>query len=1042
MTFGGNPQLEKKWTNNLPIIWKRNIKSLIKSDRQKALKVFFENFKIEKESKHMKYGLELLLPDSLNLIANSFKDLKIEETTNFLELIASDSFTPYIIGLNKESQEAILNQIYQTRKANLIDGGLIRLIVPQIDFRLAEILYSKLTNEVSKSQKLVSMEIIKLWGSINHKIFSILLKEYLKKPIKPFQKFFREISPNDRIEAIQLEQSVLTNSIQQLNKILPLFSTTKDDLLYIYELLPKLQTKLNEPLNKWLSEKDIDYDCLLQIHKSRMEEENENFILDFLTNGIDKDRYQVSDVLISLLNIREEMAHDLLKKLSSMKNFVIIEIIISLISSLDENQVSIYSKFLHSELEKYSNEKTEFVLLAYVNSMYEYQQNLYLSILQKVSTKNWKEMIDALQSKDFPSSPLIIHLFSTNSKREKRNIGRYIIKTNAITKLNVLFQDFDIFHSILTTNKKLEVDIQDQIMPFVSFHVKRNFSKIIQIGEKLTFPRHVLSSVMEDHQFNLLLDPIISSSVFLESWKDIFILNVKETLPITLKRYTEDLPRNVKKKENLTAILKMLIKLEPIQFWEYIYKYSEKDISESSLKPIIKYGFEVSIPNIGEILSKMPEFQLTYIIENILPDFTSMGSKILYSLFTIHNISEIQESAIRRVIIELIKLDQDTFLLITLIRCSKIINNPDLKDFTLQIVPYLISNYPFSSFSIIANYELDSLFNPLKSYIMSLEKTEAENLILLVIPKLKSERFEPMIIDRILPPLAAQTNDTSLFNRLCEKYEEEEFKSGGKKIFKTILFNLIGKSSNSDFQIFNILRQKPRSQSLLIPLFLTKTSIQNIERILLDQTFGPLETQILRGIINYFETDPPKDPESYFFSLYQQSSEKEDVQEAILPLLGEYFSWQNLPVLMELPEKEKYSRSYEKALAKFASRFNITSSRGLKTIWNSGLKNIYNQTSSQSSSLLQSHCPQCGNPILEGQKNCGFCNQGLTCSICRKSVVLMQREDIVQCPQCGNFFHRSHIRESVKIKKNCPVCNVSLREKEVESLSNYNFLFQ
>ncbi len=1042
MTFGGNPQLDKKWTSNLPIIWKRNIKSLVKSDRQKALKLFFENYKIGKESKRMKYGLELLLPESLNLIANSFKDLKIEETTSFLELIASDSFIPYIIGLNKESQEAILNQIYQTRKANLTDEGLIRLIIPQIDYRLVEILYCKLTDEVSKSQKLISLEIIKLWGNMNKKILSILLKEYLKKPNEPFQTFFREISPNDRIEAIKLEQGVLTNSVHQLNKILPLFSTTKDDLLYIYELNPELQAKLKESLINWLSEQDIDYNGLLQIHKSRVKEENANLIIDFLKNGIDKDRYQVSDVLISLLKIREEMAHELLKKLDSMKKFVTIEFIISLISRLDENQVSIHSEFLHSELEKYSNEKTELVLTAYLNSIYEYQQNLYLPILQKATAKNWKELIDVLQSKDFPSSPRIINLFSTNSKREKRNIGQYIIKTNGITKLIVLFQDFDIFHSILTTNKKLSVDIQDQIMPFLNFHVKRNFSKIIQIGEKLTFSRHVLSSVMEDNQFNLLLDTIISSSEFLEAWKDIFILRVKETLLITLKRYSEDLPRNTKKKENLTSILKMLINLEPMEFWKYIYQYSEKDISESSLKPIIRYGFEVSIPNIGEVLSKMPEFQITYIIENILPDFTSIGPKVLYSLFTIQNISEIQESAIRRVIIELINLDQDTFLLISLMRCSKIISNPELKDFAFRIVPSLISTYPYSSFSIIANYELDSLFSPLKSYLMSLEKTETENLLLLVIPKLKSERFEPMIIDRILPLMAAHINDTSLFNRLCEKYEEEEFESGGKRIFKTILLNLIGKSSRYDFQIFNILKQKPRSQSLLIPLFLTKTTIKNIERILLDPTFWPLEPQILRAIINYFETEPPEDPESYFFSLYQQSREKEDVQEAILPLLGEYFSWQNLPRLMELPEKEKYGRSYEKALAKFASRFNITSSRGLKVIWNSGLKNIYDQTSSQSSSLLQSHCPQCGNPILEGQKNCGFCNQRLTCSICRKSVVLMQREDIIQCPQCGNFFHRSHILESVKLKKSCPVCNVSLREREVESLSNYEFFFQ
>jgi hypothetical protein len=719
-----------------------------------------------------------------------------------------------------------------------------------------------------------------------------------------------------------------------------------------------------------------------------------------------------------------------------------IEIIISLISRLDGNQVSGHSKFLQSELENYSNEHIQLILTAYLNSIYEYHQGLYLPILRQASTKKWKKIIDVLvQSKAFSSSSLVIDLFSTSSKRIKSNIGQYIIKTNRINKLNFLFQDFDIFRSILTTNEKLTIDIQDQVMPYVTLHVQRNFSKIIKIGEKLTFSRHVLSSVMEDNQFDLLLDPMLSSSVFLKAWKDIFLARAKDTLPLTLKKYNDELPRNVKKKENLTSLLKMLINFEPIQFWELIHQYSIQNMAKSSLKPILKYGFEVSIPNLGEILSKMPDFQLTYIIEEILPEFIPLGSKILYSLFSIQNISEIQESAILRVIIELINLNQEKFLLITLIRCSKIINNSELKEFAFQLVGHLVSTYPDSSFSIIANHELNSLFHPLKSYLMSLDKTKAINLLLVVTPRLKSERFEPMITERLLPLMNPHKNDTSLFNRLCEKYEEEEFEDGGKKILKTLFTDIIGKSTNFDFQIFTILRKKPRSRSLLIPLFLTKTSIQNVERILLDPALAPLETQILRVIINYFETEPPKNPENYFFSLYEKSREREEIQEAVLPLLGEYFSWQNLPVLMELPEKEKYARSYEKALAKFSSRFNITSSRGLKAIWNSGLKNIYNQTSSNSSSLQQSLCPQCGKPILERQKNCGFCNQRLTCSICRKSVVLMQREDIVQCPQCGNFFHRSHILESVKLKKNCPVCNVSLREREVEALANYQFFF-
>ena len=170
MTSGGNSQLEKKWTNNVPLLWKRKIKSLIKSDRQKAMLSFFENFKIESESKRMKYGLELLLPDSLSFIINSLGNLKTKETTIYIELLASDSFSIYIKDLDKESQETFLNHIYQVYKLNLIDKVTIGVLVSHLDFDLVESLYRKLIEESSKSKQSTSYQIIKLWGKRNPKI--------------------------------------------------------------------------------------------------------------------------------------------------------------------------------------------------------------------------------------------------------------------------------------------------------------------------------------------------------------------------------------------------------------------------------------------------------------------------------------------------------------------------------------------------------------------------------------------------------------------------------------------------------------------------------------------------------------------------------------------------------------------------------------------------------------------------------------------------------------------------------------------------------
>ena len=199
---------------------------------------------------------------------------------------------------------------------------------------------------------------------------------------------------------------------------------------------------------------------------------------------------------------------------------------------------------------------------------------------------------------------------------------------------------------------------------------------------------------------------------------------------------------------------------------------------------------------------------------------------------------------------------------------------------------------------------------------------------------------------------------------------------------------------------------------------------------------------MLKSITNHFEYNPPEKPEEYFLSLYEKIRGKEDIQRAVLPLLREYCSWHNLSILMELQEKEKYHKEYQKALIRFSSRFDIQSPQALKQIWLSGLKEVYSRLK-EPTTLLQSQCPQCGNPVLEKQKNCGFYSQRLTCIICRKSVVQLQiEEEVVQCPQCSSFFHRRHLQESVKLKNKCPVCNVSLQEVEVESLPSFTFFFK
>jgi hypothetical protein len=86
MTSQGNSQtdLQKKWLNRVPLIWKRKINNIIKKDHHNALEIFFENFKQGKDQKQMKYGLEQLLPESLYLILNSFDGFSQKEAADFL----------------------------------------------------------------------------------------------------------------------------------------------------------------------------------------------------------------------------------------------------------------------------------------------------------------------------------------------------------------------------------------------------------------------------------------------------------------------------------------------------------------------------------------------------------------------------------------------------------------------------------------------------------------------------------------------------------------------------------------------------------------------------------------------------------------------------------------------------------------------------------------------------------------------------------------------------------------------------------------------
>jgi hypothetical protein len=47
------------------------------------------------------------------------------------------------------------------------------------------------------------------------------------------------------------------------------------------------------------------------------------------------------------------------------------------------------------------------------------------------------------------------------------------------------------------------------------------------------------------------------------------------------------------------------------------------------------------------------------------------------------------------------------------------------------------------------------------------------------------------------------------------------------------------------------------------------------------------------------------------------------------------------------------------------------------------------------------------------------------CMICK--LPLKKNQQIVQCPMCQSLFHQEHIREWLRMKKQCPVCRQELK---------------
>ncbi|UCG01819.1 MAG: E3 ubiquitin protein ligase [Candidatus Heimdallarchaeota archaeon] len=1025
MTSHGSSDFDIKFSGHVPILWKRKVRNFIKKDRQQALEIFLENYKEEKDPKQMQYGLEQLLPESLDSVLSSFKELTKEETVTIFNLLSSPEFLTHISSLNQEKQELILNQIYKNWIPDLKQES-IEEILSQINPTLSTMLYNKILD--TKFSHIV--EILQLWGT---EILPIILDSYLETPIDQIEQLFKDLEPEKRVEVFQRAKGL---SKEHLQNVFPLMSPTEEELGFLFTLKYLSDNKSRNLIINWLTKHKFPLELLLRVYKQNSTDETLSFMVTYFVSSIKQKVHPPDEVLLSILSVYEfPIAHEILEYLNSIKEYQPLEILVSCLSKL-QGEVSQYLEFFQPEFETYSSQNIELILQTYLLSPHRSHHQLLLPFLQDVAAKNWKKVLKATSKTEIHlPAALVFNIFQNCSKRTKNSIGNYLIEESLVKHFSFLFSDYDIFQSALVYSKELPTSVQVLLDPFLRQHVSESFKHIIRLGKKITFPQLAFSPMMDETSLKLLLSTIGKNAELITFWEETFLLCSEHALQVVLQKY---IAKERRKKDYLVPLLEKLIDLETLKFWTTLKTMDLQEISR--LEPILTHTFEKSIPIIGEVLPRLPKNHLTFIINNILPQFSSSGAKILYSLFSINDISNIEEQVILTVL-KTVQLDHKDLLTISLVRCSKLITNPKYNSLFPDLLDKLFTLYPTESLAITDIHRLSTLVPPAKSLLSSLSKNDLEETLSALTKTLASNVLKTVIHDGFLH-LSREGEDLSLLEKLLSNYETEEFSIEGTNALRDYLSVIVGKSGSRDLLIFTTFRNKPQGQVQFLPSFFSRTSHNTLEKILIDSPVDPLEENMLRSITNYFESNPPENPEEYFLSLYKRMKEKEDVQRAILPLLGEFCSWHNLSILMELQEREKYPREYQKALIKFSSRFDIQSPQALQQIWISGLKEVYTRLK-KPGPHFQSQCPQCGNPILEKQKNCGFCSQRLTCIICRKSVVLLQSdEEVVQCPQCANFFHRRHLQESVKLQKKCPVCNVTLREREVSSLPAFTFFYK
>jgi len=1020
----------------IPFLWKKKITNFLKDSPDKAIATFFENFRLNNRPKQMIYGLEISLPQSLNYILSFMDSLNLDEFTRILKLLNSPTFLENILKLDKTHQEKLLTGIAKLWPKTNIEN--VKNIISHVDPLHSLKIYQMITPESIELNELLS-----LWIDQDIRVLYLLLDYYFEEPTDHVTPTFHQTSSDRLITACKSKNFPATTPVSQIELFLKLFKPSSDEITYLFTGFSNCSKESQSIFIKWLINQPLSISNIISSIPVKQTQNEVELIISYFNGIVSCNKATDLEILKELIYVPfNVIASKFLKRLDTQERKNGLCYLFELVDILDKELIT-FQDFFTKEFQNYIIQDREIVITTYFTINNLGLQQILIQGIRSQKLQHWKQLINLMVKHEYyKRKDRLPPLFSGFEEKTKHKISDYFIKNSLILFFIDLFQDPDFFKPILTTTKPIEPNIYILLRNCLQKYVHENFKEITLLGKKITYPKDEIASLLTKNELKKLVLYIDFSKTLLQTWEPIFLSRYEESLPPLLSQLEL---KTKKRKEPVVGLIKKIIDIENITFWVYIGKVPVKRMSKYD--SVCIYAFEKSIRNLGDVILTLPEGNISYIAKKIVPKFSSEGRRMFYSLLSTSDPYLLDNPKTYELLMAIIKLNPDELVYTALLRLSKIIAIPDLESFTKQLFKIIINSYTYKIFSEVDYYSLNPLTQLIAIYVTEISDKQFFAILQKLIPTLKTDCLRPILVNQTIRRLKMQTGDFTLLDKLLPVDDVQAYSEEGFLFLTDISHGLTGHSTGNDMKLYIYLKnlQSPVQEPFLED-YIEKISQGTLERLLNEPGLDFAGKYTAQAITKRFIDHPPTNPERYFMALFQQTKHKE-IKKAVLPLLGEYSSWINLPFLLELPEQKKFKEEYDDAVSRFAQRFNIASSQTLLKIWSSGLRDVYNKTSHSvtESSIrpksYQSQCPKCGNPILEKQKSCGFCPQRFTCAICLKSVVIAKDTDLVECPQCSNYFHRKHLFTSVKMKSECPICHINLTQQNVSNLPRFHFFF-